>query len=87
MLRPSAEYAAPLWHSCLTACDAKKLEKLQKTALAIILGKVYINYKPYYNIENKLLNYNETLCVLNLDTMYDRREKLTIKFAKKFTKV
>ena len=38
------------------------------------------------NIENKLLNYNETLCKLKLDTMYDRREKLTIKFAKSLLK-
>ena len=86
MLRPSAEYAAPLWHSSLTLCESKNLEKLQKTALAIILGKTYINFKPYYNIENNLMNYKAALSALKLDTMYDRREKLTTKFAKSLIK-
>ena len=33
LLRPIAEYAAPLWHSGLTKCDSEKLERLKKRLL------------------------------------------------------
>ena len=45
MLRPITEYAVPLWHSGLTDADSKKIEFLQKNALGIIFGCVYIDNK------------------------------------------
>ena len=75
-----------MWHPGLTLADSHKLEKLQKTALAIILGRCYINYKPYYKIDNKLATYEEALKTLRLETLKQRREDLITKFAKDILK-
>ena len=53
MVRPITEYAAPLWHSGLSDTDIKRIEDLQKTALGMILGTVYIEHKRYYKFGNK----------------------------------
>ena len=45
ILRPRAEYASPLWHSGITKAESQKLEELQKSALSIILGIKYVDYK------------------------------------------
>lgn len=45
VLRPIAEYAAPLWHSGLLDVDTRKLEKLQRMAIGLILGTKYIDYR------------------------------------------
>ena len=49
------------------------LERVQKSALKIILKQ---NYK----------NYNHALKILELDTLYDRREQLCLNFALKCLK-
>ena len=67
-IRPCTEYAAPLWHSSLSADEKIKIERLQKRALRIIMGGTYPGY------ENAL----ETL---NLPSLENRREDLTKKFA------
>ena len=38
MLRPITEYAAPLWHSGITAAESNKLENLQKRAIVLYFG-------------------------------------------------
>ena len=86
ILRPCAEYASPVWHPGLTLSDSQRLEKLQKTALAIILGRSYINYRPRYKVGNKLVSYEEALTALGLENLNQRREGLTTKFAKDILK-
>ena len=86
ILRPCAEYASPVWHPGLTLSDSHNLEKLQKTAMAIILGRCYVNYKPFYKIDNKLETYENALKILGLETLKQRRESLITKFAKDILK-
>ena len=81
ILRPVAEYAAPLWHSGLTDCDNHKIELLQKHVLAIILGTVYVDFRKHYKVGDDIVSYNEALQAIGLTTLNDRREVLTRKFA------
>ena len=81
MLRPLTEYAAPLWHSGLTDADDKAIEDLQKKALAIILRVVFVENRKLYKLNNKIIRYEEVLEKLGLETLSDRREILTGKFA------
>ena len=81
VLRPIAEYAAPLWHSNLLECDIKKLEKLQKTAIGLILGTIYIDHKQYYKVNGKAVPYTDALKYCDLPTLSERRETLTTNFA------
>ena len=81
VLRPKTEYAAPLWHSGLTVSDTSKLERLQKSALGIILGVTYIDFIKHYRVKDKVVPYEEALALLKLTTLSTRREALTRKFA------
>ena len=81
ILRPITEYAAPLWHSGLTEGDGYRIELLQKKALSIILGTVYVDNKRYYKLNNELLSYTDTLQKVGLTTLNERRVVLTSKFA------
>ena len=81
ILRPVTEYAVPLWHSGLTERDNYKIELLQKKALGIILGCVYIDNKRYYSLDNKPISYEQALQILSLTTLKERRDVLTTKFA------
>ena len=67
--RSVMELAAPAWTPGLTQTEINKLERVQKTACAIILGKKYQSYKS-------------ALKILNMETLEQRREKISIKFAK-----
>ena len=64
------EYATPVWHSSLTGEDRLKLEHVQKSALRIILGQSYRSY-------------NSALKITGTKTLFERRRKLCIKFARK----
>ena len=81
MLRPITEYAAPLWHSGLTAVDSDKLEALQKRALGLILGSVYENHKRFFKVNGEAVSYTKALIHCKLPSLKDRRETLTAKFA------
>ena len=81
VIRPISEYTAPLWHSGLSDKATKKLEMLQKTVLAIILGTVYVNNRKHYKVDKKPHTYIETLQLVGLTTLQSRRETLTRKFA------
>ena len=63
-----------LWHFGLSGRNRNSLERVQKSALKVILGKKYTSY-------------NNALKELNIDSLQDRRESLCLKFAKKCLKV
>ena len=64
------EMACPVWHPYLNRADCKELERVQKSALSIILGSQYTFY-------------DSALDILNLETLENRREKLCLNFALK----
>ena len=64
------EDSAVVWHSGLTKQNRNDLERVQKTAVKVILGIKYNNYE-------------EGLKYLKLDSLEDRRKKLSLNFAKK----
>ena len=68
-IRSKLEQSAVVWHSSLTKKNISDLERVQKSALRLILKEKYIDYKNALN-------------VMKLDTLEVRREKLCLKFAK-----
>ena len=68
-IRSKLEQSAVVWHSSLTRKNSDDLERVQKSALRLILKERYIDYK-------------NALKVVKLDTLEERREKLCLKFAK-----
>ena len=68
-VRSILEQSAVVWHSGLTARNSRDLERVQKVAVKIILGKSYDNY-------------SDGLKSLKLDSLKKRREKICLKFAK-----
>ena len=62
------EPALQLWHPNLTAYDRNRIERVQKSALSIILGQ---DYKSY----------NKALKHFKLDSLFIRREQLCKNFA------
>ena len=70
-IRSILEYAAPVWHSSLTGEDRLKIERIQKSALRIIL-------------EDEYQSYTSALKLMQIETLFRRRQKLSMKFAKKF---
>ena len=72
-VRSLLDQSAVVWHSSLTKRNRRDLERVQKTAVKMIMGKKFSNYKI-------------DLKKLNLDSLNDRREKLCLKFAKRCLK-
>ena len=68
-IRSILEKSAVVWHSSLTAKNRKDLERIQKCAVSVIMGKNYTTYR-------------EGLKCLNLETLEKRRDSLCLKFAK-----
>ena len=64
------ELAVLAWSPGLTLSESNQIERVQKTALAIILGEEYTKY-------------SNALKILKLDTLVDRREGLCLRFANK----
>ena len=69
-IRCRLEQSAVLWHSSLTLKNIIDLERVQKSAVRIIIGQKYDSY-------------SDTLKSLKIDTLFERREKLCLRFAKK----
>ena len=67
-VRPVLEYAVPVWHSSITQGEIESLERVQKSALRIIL-------------QDKYKSYESSLKILKTQSLQERREKLCIKFA------
>ena len=72
-VRSVLELGVPAWNSGLTVHQSEKIERVQKVAVSIILGKTH-------------LNYHETLKQLSLEELSVRREKLCLNFARKTLK-
>ena len=72
-IRSILEFAVPVWNSSLTGENISEIERIQKTALHIILGERYISY----------LN---ALKLSGLEKLSNRRRKLCLSFAKKSLK-
>ena len=58
-----------VWHSSLTMKERNDLERVQKSALRVILGDKYISYKNALN-------------VMRMDSLEMRRQNICLKFAK-----
>ena len=69
-VRSVLELALPVWHSNLTQHDRNNIERVQKCALAVILGDSYNSY-------------DYALKVTNLTTLEERRQLMCLNFAKK----
>ena len=72
-IRSILEQSAVVWHSSITEEQKESLERVQKSALRIILGH---NYSSYQNALNKM----------DLQTLEERRETLCLNFARKCIK-
>ena len=68
-VRSKLETSSPVWHSSLNENQKDALERVQRSAFKIIL-------------KNKYISYENALEMLNMDTLYDRRETKCMKFAK-----
>ena len=72
-IRSLLEQSAVVWHGSLTQENIDDLERVQKSAVKIILGDKYSGYK-------------KSLEKLEMETLYDRRDKLCLEFAKSCVK-
>ena len=68
--RSILEQSCTVWHSSLTEENSKDIERVQKSACKLILTE---NYRSYEN----------ALEILNIESLFDRREILCLEFAKK----
>ena len=64
------EYAAVVWDAGLTIDNINQMERVQKSVFCVILG-------------NKYTMYEEACSHLNIKTLAERQNKLSLKFAKK----
>ena len=72
-IRSLLEQSCTVWHSGLTEENCQDLERIQKTALKIILSEEYKSYENALNI-------------LEIEKLAERREMLCLQFAKKCLK-
>ena len=72
VIRPTLEYACPVWHSSITSEQSDTLENLQKRALRVIYGNRFTD-ASYCSFCNEL----------SLSPFADRREQLTFNFFSK----
>ena len=68
-IRSILESSAVVWHSSITQLEERKIERIQKTALKIILASEYETYE-------------QALLITGLLTLKERRKVLCKKFAK-----
>ena len=69
-IRSILEQSAAVWHSSLTKKNRRDLERVQKSAVRVIMGDKYKDYM-------------HGLKTLKLETLEKRRERLCLSFAKK----
>ena len=72
-IRCITEYSAPVWNSALTKEDIANIERVQRSALHIIMGDQYLSYE-------------HALKSCGLSRLAERREKICKKFALRATK-
>ena len=69
-IRSKLEQSSVVWQSSITKQCENNLERVQKSALKVILGEKYVSY-------------DNALKVLGLQSLKERRAELCLKFAKK----
>ena len=67
-VRPSVEYASPVWHGCIIKQQTHQIERIQKRACHVILGNNYTTH-------------TDALDLMGLQTLEDRRDQLCTNFA------
>ena len=72
-IRSLLEQSATVWHSSLTDENTNDLERVQKSAVRIILGDNYMGY-------------TKSLQKLDIETLAERRSQLCLSFALKCRK-
>ena len=72
-VRSLLEQSATVWHSSLTEENSDDLERVQRSAVKLILGDKYIGYE-------------KSLLKLDMETLKQRRENLCLNFAIKCVK-
>ena len=72
-IRSVLEQSAVVWHSSLTAKNRRSLERVQKSAVRVML-------------KNKYTTYKDGLKKLNIPRLDERRDILCLRFAKKCLK-
>ena len=72
-VRSHLEHSATVWHSSLTEENSADLERVQKSAVKIILGNQYDEYE-------------KSLLKLDIEKLSERRKQLCLNFAKKCVK-
>lgn len=72
-IRPITEYAAPVWNCAITNNEKCSIERIQKRALRIMLGRGYTTYE-------------EVLPTCGLVSLVERRESLCVSFITKTLK-
>ena len=72
-IRCTLELAVPVWNSSLTIKESNLIERVQRCALHIILGRIYLSYQ-------------KALSMLSLQSLRARRSNLCLKFALKAEK-
>ena len=73
-IRSKLDQSAVVWHSSLTNKNRRDLERVQKSAVKVILGQRYTSY-------------DEGLKSLRLQSLEERREAMCLKFAKQSLKI
>ena len=68
-IRSHLEFSSNVWHSSLTKENRQDLERVQKAALKVILGKDHNDY-------------DEALKLLNIQSLEQRREVISLRFVK-----
>ena len=72
-VRSVIEFGAVVWHPWLTQINSADIERVQKSAWAIILGQEYTSYES-------------ALHIVGLDKLTTRREKLCLNFVRQSVK-
>ena len=72
-VRSILEQSATVWHSSITAENSSDLERVQKSALKVILKEKYSNYQ-------------NALAQIGIESLESRREDLCLNFARKCVK-
>ena len=72
-IRSLLEQSAVVWHCSLTEENCRDLERVQRSAMKIILGERFVSYK-------------KSLDILGIQTLKERRMELCLRFAKKSLK-
>ena len=70
-IRCMVEYCCVVWHSSITDEERTSIERVQKTALRIILKEDYVDY-------------SSALELTGLESLHERRTQLALNFAKKW---